>query len=147
MLTLIHAIDTSTTYAFALQDVLLPKALYNLYILHIVVKTQCHEHIFIRLYRILQYVSLNVIPRPQCALVYPWVHEKHVCAGTRGGGGRDSCQGDSGGPLWFKDKVKQERLLVGIVSSGRGCARPRYPGIYTNVAEYFSWILGTMASK
>merc|ERR1719507_2508751 len=88
-----------------------------------------------RVSRILQYVSLNVIPRPQCVLVYPWVHEKHVCAGTRGGGGRDSCQGDSGGPLWFKDTVKQERLLVGIVSSRQGFL-PRRLGGSTVVQGY-----------
>jgi secreted trypsin-like serine protease len=47
-----------------------------------------------------------------------------------GGKGKDSCQGDSGGPL-FQPGVT--RTQVGIVSYGRGCARPRFPGVYTEV--------------
>ena len=49
----------------------------------------------------------------------------------------DTCQGDSGGPLatyssgiWY---------LSGITSWGYGCAQG-YAGIYTNVANYNSWI-------
>lgn len=54
-----------------------------------------------------------------------------ICAGT---GGRDSCQGDSGGPL------HSGSTLAGIVSWGQGCARPNYPGVYTEVAYFNSWI-------
>ena len=49
-------------------------------------------------------------------------------------GGADSCQGDSGGPLSCNGK------LTGIVSFGIGCGRPMYPGIYTKVEMYASWI-------
>lgn len=55
--------------------------------------------------------------------------ESMVCAGFEDGG-VDACQGDSGGPLLIGDRV------VGIVSWGRGCARPDTPGIYTRVSSY-----------
>lgn len=35
---------------------------------------------------------------------------------------------------------------VGITSSGIGCAEPNYPGIYTRVAAFQSWINETMNS-
>lgn len=52
-----------------------------------------------------------------------------ICAGELDGE-KDSCQGDSGGPLVDSDKVQ-----VGIVSWGIGCARPNKPGVYTRIAS------------
>ena len=54
----------------------------------------------------------------------------------------DTYQGDSGGPLlMFTSENVWEQ--VGITSSGYGCARPNYPGIYTLVAAFQSWISET----
>lgn len=62
-----------------------------------------------------------------------------VCAGTPGGG-TDSCQGDSGGPLTAL--ASGTRVQVGIVSFGVECGQVNYPGIYTRIARYGSWIEG-----
>lgn len=50
-------------------------------------------------------------------------------------------QADSGGPL-----VTYENTLIGVVSTGVGCARPGLPGIYTRVSKYIDWIERTMES-
>lgn len=55
--------------------------------------------------------------------------------------GKDSCQGDSGGPMIDKKTKKQ----LGVVSWGIGCARPEYPGVYSNIANQKSWIVNNMA--
>ncbi|CAK6980427.1 coagulation factor VII-like [Scomber scombrus] len=53
-------------------------------------------------------------------------------------GRQDSCKGDSGGPL--VTKYKETSFLLGIVSWGKGCARPGNYGIYTRVSNYLEWI-------
>ena len=61
----------------------------------------------------------------------------HVCAGIPQGG-VDACQGDSGGPLTVA--VNGSPLLAGIVSSGNGCADPKFPGLYTRVSSFLPWL-------
>lgn len=61
----------------------------------------------------------------------------HVCAGLPQGG-VDACQGDSGGPLTVG--FNGAPVLAGIVSSGSGCADPKYPGLYTRVTSYLPWL-------
>ena len=65
------------------------------------------------------------------------VTKNMFCAGYLDGQ-TDSCKGDSGGPL--VTQYKQTAFLLGIVSWGKGCARPGNYGIYTRVSNYLEWI-------
>ncbi|MGH3738771.1 MAG: proprotein convertase P-domain-containing protein [Micromonosporaceae bacterium] len=58
-----------------------------------------------------------------------------ICAGDLANGGVDTCQGDSGGPMFRRD-AGNAWIQVGIVSHGKGCARPRAPGVYTQVSTF-----------
>jgi len=65
-----------------------------------------------------------------------------ICAGDIANGGVDACQGDSGGPMAVNNNGAME--VVGITSWGNGCARPNYPGVYSNVPYLKSWIDNNM---
>ncbi len=58
--------------------------------------------------------------------------------------GIDTCDGDSGGPLTVENGPNT--LLAGITSFGFGCADPAFPGIYTRVSSFETWIKNTMNS-
>lgn len=70
---------------------------------------------------------------------------EEICAGFLEKGGVDTCQGDSGGPMFRKDDAGAW-IQVGIVSWGTGCARPGYPGVYTEVSTFASAIKSAAAS-
>jgi secreted trypsin-like serine protease len=69
---------------------------------------------------------------------------EEICAGYASGG-IDTCQGDSGGPM-FKRNAAGALVQIGIVSWGNGCARPNYPGVYTQVSYFSSAIASAAAS-
>jgi secreted trypsin-like serine protease len=48
-------------------------------------------------------------------------------------GGRDACFGDSGGPLLIGRGTTLRQ--IGVVSFGRGCGRPGFPGVYARLGE------------
>lgn len=74
----------------------------------------------------LRKVDLHVVTTAVCRAALGSVDgNRQVCAG--GQGGCDSCQGDSGGPLFMRTPAGQ-RVQVGVVSFGVGCARPGMPG-------------------
>ncbi|XP_037498852.2 trypsin alpha-3-like [Rhipicephalus sanguineus] len=66
---------------------------------------------------------------------------QQICAYKRGS---DACQGDSGAPLMFKNGNTYE--IVGLVSFGDGCNLEGVPGVYTNIAEYTTWIRNAVQS-
>ncbi|MEU8024029.1 serine protease [Micromonospora haikouensis] len=69
---------------------------------------------------------------------------EEICAGYASGG-TDTCQGDSGGPMFRRD-ASNAWIQVGIVSWGEGCARPNYPGVYTQVSYFASAIASAATS-
>lgn len=72
------------------------------------------------------------------------IPSEEICAGYASGG-VDTCQGDSGGPMFRRDAANAW-IQVGIVSWGNGCARPNYPGVYTQVSTFASAIQSAAAS-
>ena len=94
--------------------------------------------------KVLRKVTVSSINRDTCKKTYDWITAGQICAGVLEGG-KDSCQGDSGGSLWYKKNGINYQ--VGVVSSGRGCARPNAPGVYTNIAHYHPWIEKSLAIK
>lgn len=86
--------------------------------------------------------GVNVFPvkRRSCSTSYRGVGqvtEKQLCAFAPK---HDSCQGDSGGAL------TSQGTQYGIVSYGFGCARANFPGIYTKVFSYRTWIMAVTKS-
>jgi secreted trypsin-like serine protease len=74
-----------------------------------------------------------------------FVAAKMICAGDLQNGGIDTCQGDSGGPMVRRDSANNW-VEVGIVSHGWGCARPKFPGVYTKVST-FAAAIASAATK
>ena len=82
----------------------------------------------------LQEVTVPIISDTGCGAYADFFNPASMlCAGYLEGG-KDACNGDSGGPLSGAADLGVRRL-VGLVSTGEGCARPNYPGIYTRVAD------------
>ena len=105
----------------------------------------------------LMQVELNIVDPVKCAATTPdyknAITPQVFCA--LGELGKDSCNGDSGGPvtraqakggLATRTPTRPERVLVGLVSWGIGCAVPGIPGIFVNVPSYTAWIGRAMAS-
>ncbi|XP_039307262.1 soluble guanylate cyclase 89Da [Solenopsis invicta] len=95
----------------------------------------------------LRKVNLPILSREECdqaGYAKNRITENMFCAGyilhpEGAEGGRDACFGDSGGPLHVKG-IYGQLEVVGIVSWGRGCGRPNFPGIFTKLTNYIGWL-------
>ena len=61
---------------------------------------------------------------------------------------KDTCNGDSGGPMTVERGTARasNRVLVGVVSWGQGCAQAGIPGVYTLVSAFAPWIATAKAT-
>ena len=85
---------------------------------------------------ILQIINIPIVSKTVCQEAYSnfgGIPPGQICA-AHPIGEKDACQGDSGGPLAINGK------LAGVVSWGNGCAKPGYPGVYTEIASFRKWI-------
>jgi secreted trypsin-like serine protease len=95
--------------------------------------------------RYLMKATVPFVSDASCQASYPsLIPAEEICAGYASGG-VDTCQGDSGGPMFRRD-ANNAWIQVGIVSWGNGCARPNYPGVYTQVSYFASSIASAAAS-
>lgn len=86
--------------------------------------------------RLLREVVVPVVPQKKCIASYGKIPISQFCAGFEKGG-KDSCQGDSGGPLLVGN------MLFGIVSYGKGCAQPKYYGVYQRTRSFLDFFSAT----
>ncbi|XP_032684817.1 venom serine protease 34-like [Odontomachus brunneus] len=87
----------------------------------------------------LQGVNVGVMSSQQCANMYNsslQIACSQMCTYAEG---KDSCQMDSGGPVLWQSYFTNNIVLVGITSSGVGCAS-EMPTINTRVGYYMDWI-------
>ncbi|XP_045899462.1 serine protease 33-like [Micropterus dolomieu] len=91
-------------------------------------------------------VQVPVVGNRKCNCNYGMgtITNNMMCAGFSAGG-KDSCQGDSGGPMVIKQSGRW--IQGGVVSFGYGCALPNFPGVYTRVSQYQSWINSQITSN
>ncbi|XP_054712012.1 proclotting enzyme-like [Uloborus diversus] len=95
---------------------------------------------------VLMEAGFNIQSQEMCRKAYEKelnITRVYLCAGTADGS-KDSCQGDSGGPLTTIGD-KSRFYLVGVVSFGKLCAQPGYPGVYTRVTEFLDWLARNLA--
>lgn len=91
----------------------------------------------------LQKVKLTIIDNKVCQNWFRQagremqIDDRIICAGFKNGG-KDACHGDSGGPLL--SRINGQYAVVGVVSTGIGCARPLLPGLYSRVSSYINWV-------
>nr|XP_060639943.1 mast cell protease 1A-like [Anolis sagrei ordinatus] len=80
--------------------------------------------------------NVDIYSRRKCRMVYPWLDDAMICAGSHKQL-LDTSQGDSGGPMVCNGVVH------GVVSFGYDSP----PGVYARVAYFLPWIQKVMESN
>jgi secreted trypsin-like serine protease len=94
----------------------------------------------------LQKADVKVASHATCVSNYAGanrvVTSRMFCAhGTNAAGQiTDACKGDSGGPIVAHNFNRTRATLVGIISKGKDCSLPEYPGIYADMSKLRSWV-------
>jgi secreted trypsin-like serine protease len=87
----------------------------------------------------LKQANVPIVDQNTCNAAYTGISARMICAGFPQGG-IDSCQGDSGGPLLVSSGLAGVWRQAGLVSFGEGCALPKFPGVYTRVSEFNTYL-------
>jgi secreted trypsin-like serine protease len=94
----------------------------------------------------LRKATVPFVSDASCGSSYPELAPAtELCAGFTQGG-VDTCQGDSGGPM-IKTTSTGAVREVGIVSYGNGCARPNFPGVYSEVQAFSNSIKARISAS
>ena len=95
---------------------------------------------------VLRRVDVPVVPFAKCVEAYAFSEKTgkmdgaaQMCSGYLTAGGCDSCDGDSGGPV-IQYNAAGDPVLVAVVSAGRGCALPDFPGINLRIDNQMAWM-------
>jgi secreted trypsin-like serine protease len=91
----------------------------------------------------LQLANIFIIDRDTCNSPNRYdgaIKDYHICAGRLTSSAIGNAAGDSGGPLVYVDG-NGNHIQLGIVSWGQDFySNNRYPGVYTRVEDYLTWI-------
>ena len=98
----------------------------------------------------LQRVVVKVMTSSECEFLYrdtSKITDTMMCAagaapnnllGFFGSANADACYGDSGGPFTIRQNGRE--VLEGVISWGRSCGQPQWPGVYAKVGRVLNWI-------
>ncbi|XP_055325957.1 trypsin 5G1-like [Sitodiplosis mosellana] len=90
---------------------------------------------------VLRAVYIPIANQEYCSEQYKYlgrpITDRMICAGFVKGD-KSPCYGDSGGPLSVESDG--DRVVIGVVSWGKDCGAPNYPGVFGRITSVRPWI-------